>query len=578
MSNLAKIISFAYDDAVVSKVNALKTYYRSLRLIKINSVLSPTTTVQSYDANVLLCGNCIDYEERNLYVFYVDTNYGSAWIIEINIDTRVQTVVYYDKYNDIGFNADYKIYNARVVYSRLVWTDYLNPIYQMDIKRAKKSFYYKIGYGQYPNTSEWSELVTYNIDEIISNGNNFYKSLVDSNQGIEPKVDNGTSWQKLCLIEDAYYSMNVKNFYFEPIPPKHPPIVEYYSDDTRKINNLRQTLFQFAYRYVYMDWRKSTFSPASIVLVPQAEEETATGLANEQPSLNNKLQVTVNFGGEEVRAVEIVARSSVDPSKWYLIETINKFSDEERAAEISKISTPGVLTIGLYIQNPVGVGDSGVISLLPLMAISLPAPTVELTWVHPSTIYMTWLASESGAGVAQTSTYDIPLGMAHITAKPSWIGGTDSLLHAILVGGTVMDGGDITVYPSSVNTGAARTGTIEVTDSKGNIGIIAVFQEPVAPIPIVNLSVISSDSWTITENTALNTYVNVGSTVLHIAFKAHDLSIPSNVVLSVEVIKNGVHLMWTTVNGRNEYLVPNTITLPVVATYGDNYEVILDEP
>ena len=138
------------------------------------------------------------------------------------------------------------------------------------------------------------------------------------------------------------------------MPPTHPPEVTYRSDDTRKINNLRQTLFQFAYRYVYMDWRKNTFSPASIVPVPQAEEETATGLANEMISLNNKLQIIVNSGGEEVRAVEVIARSSDDKSKWYLIETINKFDTQERGMEISRTSEPG------YIQ----------------LAITIPAPTV----------------------------------------------------------------------------------------------------------------------------------------------------------------------------------------------------------
>ena len=578
MSNLAKIISFSYDDAIATKTNALKIYFRSVRLIKISGVLTPNTALQSIYTNVLLCGNCIDYEERNLYVFYIDTNYNSAWIIEINVDSRVQAVVYYDKYNAIGFDPDHKFYNARVVYGRLVWTDNVNPIYQMDIKRAKKSFYYGIGYGQYPNTTEWSGLVSYGIDQIVSNGNNFYKSLVDANQGTEPKYDGGERWQKLCLIEDAYYSQNIENFYFEPVPPKHPPVVEYFSDLTRKINNLRQTLFQFCYRYVYMDWRKSTFSPASIVPVPQLEEETATGLASEQPSLNNKLQITVNFGGEEVRAIDVVGRSSADPSKWYLIETINKFEEEERALELSRISTPENIFLGLGIPLPVVLGNAQVGLSVPAVAISIPAPTVVMTYVLPSVISMTWLASESGAGVAKTSTFDITLGVATITAKPSWIGGTDSLLHVILVGGTVMDGSDLTVYPSSANTGSVRAGTIEVTDAQGNIGVITVYQEAVAPVPIVTLSVISSDTWTITENTALNTYVSIGSTALHLSFKSHDLSVPSNVVLNVEVIKNGVHLMWATANGRNEYLVSNIITLPVAATYGDLYSVILDEP
>jgi hypothetical protein len=578
MSNLAKILSLSYDSAFASKSAALKTYYRSVRLIKISGVLTPLTVTSSIYTNVLLCGNCIDYENRNLYVFYVDTNYGAAWIIEINIDSRVQNVVYYDRLNNIGFNPEHKIYNPQVVHGRLVWTDDNMPIYQMDIERAKRSFYYNIGYGQYPSTSEWSEIVTYGIDEIVSDGNNFYKSLIDANIGIEPKFDNGTSWRKLCLIEDAYYSLNIENFYFEAVPPKHPPVVTYLSDDSRKINNLRQTLFQFAYRYVYMDWRKSTLSPASIVPVPQAEEETATGLANEQASLNNKFKITVNTGGEEVRAIEVIGRSSDDPSKWYLIETINKFEEEERSLEVSKISMPGNIILGVAVLNPVGIGGGQVQLSLPAMTISLPIPSVSLTWVHVSVNLMTWLGSEYGPVFAISCTFDIPLGFAHVTAIPSWATGRDSFLHNLVVGSNVTDGDAITVYPSSVNSGLDRSGDIVVTDALGNTGIINLVHQGLVVLPSVLLSVIISDSWTITENTPLNTYVTVGSTQLHIAFKAHDLSIPSNVVLDVEVLKNGVHLMWTNVNGRNEFLVPSIITLPAVAAYGDVYSVILDEP
>ena len=349
MSTTAKILSLSYDSAVATKTVALKTYWRSVRLISDGTVTNAGT--DSKYTNILLNGKCIDPETRNLYVFYIDTFYQASWIIEINIDTRVQTVVYYDKDNNIGFDPLYKIYNARVVHGRLIWTDNKNPIYQMDIERAKKSFYYKIGYGQYPVTEEWSSIVNYSIDQIVSNGNNFYKSLIHNNLNYEPKSDDGTNWKKLCIIEDAYYSMNVRNFYFEPIPPSYAPVVTYKSDDARKINNLRQTLFQVAYRYVYIDWRKSTFSPASVVPLPEAEEETATGLANEQISLNNKLKIVVNTGGEEVRAIEVIGRSSQDPSKWFLIDTIEKFSTQERVFEVSKNTDAPYVAIGLSVMT-----------------------------------------------------------------------------------------------------------------------------------------------------------------------------------------------------------------------------------
>lgn len=376
---LAKYFSLNYASGSILSSATLKSNFLSVRFIRDLNYSVPN--LPSYITNILLCGDCVDPEKRNLYLFYIDTLYGAAWIIEINIDTRVQTVVYYDKYNAIGFNQLYKFYNARVVHGRLVWTDNFNPMYMMDIERAKKSFFYKIGYGQYPTTVEWSSIVIFGIGQVVSYGNNFYKSLIDNNLNNNPIETTDTAWEMLCLIEDAYYSQKIENFYFEATPPKHPPVVTYHSNAGRKINNLKQTLFQIAYRYVYIDWRKSTFSPASIVPVPQAEEDVATGYAAENISLNNELQIQVNLGGEEVRAVEIVGRSSQDPSTWFLIETINKFEQEERADELSLLINPANIPLHLVIQAPtVTTAQTVVISAMdevPL-PIDVQAPAVSL--------------------------------------------------------------------------------------------------------------------------------------------------------------------------------------------------------
>ena len=487
MSYYAKILSLSYDSAEAVKSTALKSYWRSVRLLKESGTLNPKQP--SYITNILLCGNCIDPENRNLYVFYIDTSViGSAWIIEINIDTRVQTVVYYDKYNAIGFNQYHKIYNARVVHGRLIWTDNLNPIYQMDIERAKRSFYHKIGYGQYPTTVEWGAITTYSIDQIVSNGNNFYKSLIYDNLIHEPKVDDGTRWKKLCLIEDAYYSMNVENFYFEPVPPKHPPVVEYQSDSTRKINNLRQTLFQVAYRYVYMDWRKSTYSPASIVPVPQAEEESATGLANEQISLNNKLQITVNSGGEEVRAVEIIGRSSEDVSTWFLIETIEKFSSQERAFELSLTSELDYTGLSITIPVPTAVGLTIIDDFDETsMALSVLWARVVLSYVSLTVETMSWLATYYGSAEGISTTITISPGMAKIWVKPSWI--TVILVSrgiVLMVGSEVNSGDVLLVYPTAANDGNEKTGyVIFMSNGYMDAARISVTQEGVPPlIPI----------------------------------------------------------------------------------------------
>jgi hypothetical protein len=480
MSDLAKVISLSYDSAAVTITSALKTYYRSVRLIKNSGMLLPDK--DSKYTNILLCGNCVDPETRNLYVFYIDEFYDAAWIIEINIDSRTQTVVYYDKYNAIGFDPLHKIYNPRIVYGRLIWTDNKNPIYQMDVNRAKQSFKLGIGYGQNEVMAEWSATTPYPTGRIVSNGNNFYQALV-YNSNVEPRLDSGSIWKKLCLIEDAYYSMNIRNFYFEPMPPSHPPDVSYQSDDTRKVNNLRQTLFQIAYRYVYMDWRRSTYSPASIVPVPQAEEETATGFANEQISLNNKLQITFNSGGEEVRAIEVIGRSSQDTSKWFLIDTIYKFEAQERGNEISKISLPGYIGLGLTVEQASAIGVNNSDSLQEQLSISIPTPFVLNTYTSAKAIGFTWEADESGNGNTKTVEIDCNPELTYLTSFPDWLVVVDT--YVLVANMSVKTGDVLSLYPSSNNTGAARSGYVVLTNQYGDLTRIMVTQSAIVIPPVI---------------------------------------------------------------------------------------------
>ena len=372
MSNLlAKYFSLSYDSIAVTKSTALKTHYHSVRFIKIPG--SENAGKESYITNILLCGNCKDPENRKIYAFYIDTLYGGAWIIEIDVDNRVQKIVYYDRYNAIGFSAAHKIRNPRVVNGRIIFTDDKNPIYQIDIERAKASYYYGIGYNNFP-TEEWSESAFYLSTQIVSSGSAFYKAISD-NANIEPGKDSGVTWEWLCSLEDAYYSMNIENFYFAAIPPNEAPIVEYRADTERNINNLKQTLYQFAYRYVYMDWRKSTFSPASEVPLPQGEEETSTGLANEGISVNNSLRIKVNLGGEEVRAIDVVARSSDDPASWFLVNTIEKFELADLESVVSRLTQASTQDLIISVKTP---------SVINISAPEAPIATVETSLTSTS--------------------------------------------------------------------------------------------------------------------------------------------------------------------------------------------------
>jgi hypothetical protein len=576
MSLSAEILSLSYGSAVATKTSALKTDYLSVRLIKNIGFLNPKQP--SYVTNILLCGNCVDPTTRNLYVFYIDTFYGSAWIIEINVDTRVQSVVYYDKYNAIGFDPLHKFQNAKVVFGRLVWTDNNAPIYQMDIKRAKNSFYYKIGYGQYPNTAEWNAVTSYGIDQIVSNGNYFYKSIVDHNVGYEPWSDNGIHWARLCMIEDAYYSMNIENFYFEPMPPKHAPVVQYYSDVSRQVNSLRQTLFQIAYRYVYMDWRRSTFSPASIVPMPNGEEETATGLANEMTSLNNALNILVNTGGEEVRQIEIVARSSSDISKWFLIKTIDKFSVQEKGGEISGVVKPSYVGLGLSIPYPnVMNGTVGNPSQVGA-TITIPTPTVVNHYLTSSILDMHWNANDYGIVLGQDAVISIFGGSATtLTSFPSWITVFETIHNTPLsAGATIINGQTIGITPSSVNTGPQRSGIVVITDVMGNSTSIMVTQYTSASSPTVSILINPLEAGGMTLSNTSGSATN-GSPDVDTTFTPDNPAYGYNVPITIyySITKNGANAGSGNILVSNKRSNTKTLVMTSNAAPGDAIIVYL---
>ena len=390
MGALVETILLDHNSGEVFKSYALKSHFLSVRLLRSSPL--PFAEVDSYVSNILLNGKCIDAENRKLYLFYIDNYYFAAWIIEIDIDTRAQSVVYYDPYNNIGFDENHKIYNPRIVNGKIIWTDGKNPIYQIDIERAKNSFSFRIGYTPNTDITEWQDDIHYYIDQIVSEQRHFYRCKI-ANAGFNP-ASWPTYWEELCLIEDAYYSMNVENFYFAPMPPLLPPVVTYEQDDTRKINNLRQTLFQFAYNYIYMDYRESTYSPASIVALPQGEEEVATGKQTEDISKNNTLKISVNTGGEEVRKVRIIGRSNADPSTWFLVEEIDKFSYEEMEYISSTLAQTELNTITISVPVPVTINNSVSLADGLGLLLGLPSHTVINMFILASEDDFEWEYNE----------------------------------------------------------------------------------------------------------------------------------------------------------------------------------------
>ena len=584
MSTVAKILSLSYDSAEVTKTSALRTYFRSVRLIKDTNELSPTAPpAASHVYSILLNGNCMDQENRKLYTFYLDTFYNQAWIFEIDVDTRKQSVVFFDATNRIGFDGAYKIYNPRVVQGKLIWTDNKNPEYQMDIKRAKASFIYNIGYGQYPVVTEWNSDTEYLVGMIVWRARNFYRCLIQESNAdpiVWPEY-----WEKICLIEEAYYSTDPTNFYFAPIPPKFNPVVEYISDSDRKPNNLRQNLWQFAYRYVYMDYRKSTFSPACIPDMPDSEEEIATGLANELSELNNAIKIRINTGGEEVRKIEIIGRSTQDPATWYLVEVIDLFDELEGTEYKSSnpISEPLKGKIGISIKQPKFVNISIAEAVKVGLGISIPNPTPWNVWLEASDDDMEWDAIDHDVGVGINSIITAHGGvLIELISKPDWI----SIIRVadsspVEIGNaSVASGATIKIFPNSENTGLGRMyQEVIFQDDSGYENTVTILVSQLASIinPSAGVYVLAECTWmTVTEDSGSAT---IGSPLVNIIFTPHNTHYNDMVDFTTDymILKDGVTVAEGSFTVRNNQSKSIQLTMNSNAEAADTIIVVIWE-
>jgi hypothetical protein len=142
----------------------------------------------------------------------------------------------------------------------------------------------------------------------------------------------------ILFFNDAYNqpkSLNVVNLYgnnwkleyllVAKAPPVMPPKVVYENDTTITINNLRNKLFQFSYRYVYDNNEKSVWSSKSIVPLPNQPSLTLT---DNTATNNARIAILLSTGGPDVKAIELCFRETTNglTSDWFIIELFDKES------------------------------------------------------------------------------------------------------------------------------------------------------------------------------------------------------------------------------------------------------------
>lgn len=114
-------------------------------------------------------------------------------------------------------------------------------------------------------------------------------------------------------IDRSYIDVHVK-------PPMSPIKCTYEHDNAVTANNVRDSLFQFRYRFVYDDNERSTWSQASITPLP------FDYLRQQGTKNNSRIALFMSSGGSNVKKIEIAAKETKGEvsSDYFLVDSIDK--------------------------------------------------------------------------------------------------------------------------------------------------------------------------------------------------------------------------------------------------------------
>lgn len=158
---------------------------------------------------------------------------------------------------------------------------------------------------------------------------------------------NGTSGDAYTS-SDLPFSDNI--FPFIKRPPSYVPQASYGTSNGVVVNSLityevnfnslRSKQWQFKYNYVYKNNQESAYSPASNVPVLTGEIKSS-GEWNEDLLINNVINVLVNMGGPDVKAVNLAVRdcSQYNSGSYYIFRTVDKYDEDGTQVISDNITT-----------------------------------------------------------------------------------------------------------------------------------------------------------------------------------------------------------------------------------------------
>jgi hypothetical protein len=136
----------------------------------------------------------------------------------------------------------------------------------------------------------------------------------------------GTAWETIYLTVA------------KPMPSNFPVCSYPQTTSTVPLNNLKNKLYQFRYRWVFRDNTKSTWSQWSKLVTPLNADDLAT---EKDPTKNNRISVVVETGTNDAIKIEICARQSLSETFGtpFLATSIDKSNYDNTQTSIPDNST-----------------------------------------------------------------------------------------------------------------------------------------------------------------------------------------------------------------------------------------------
>jgi len=200
------------------------------------------------------------------------------------------------------------------------------------------------------------------------------------------------------------------------------------------------------------------------------------------------------------------------------------------------------LPIVLSVNPPTVSADTSLSVSYVQMVLSVNTATKSTTSLSVSVNSMSWTAPQYGIGNQKTTQFTlVGSDYASLTSFPTWITVVDYPYYhgSLSVGYTLYNNNQIGIYPTTANTGVARSGNVVWTDNYGNVATIAVSQDANLINPTLNIFAGDDSTMPIYDTSGI---VTVGDATLQITFTPNHVlyNYLDHFNSAYEIYRNGV--------------------------------------